>query len=749
MSAEVLAVQRWVNATYRTVTGYVVITEDGIPGSQTVNALTRALQHELGLTALADNFGPGTLTALTAHGPVGASEANKNIVFIVQGGCILKGYDPGTLDGVWGARTTSAIAAMMTDAGLAARVDGTLQPKVFKALLSTDSYLLVAGGSASVRASQQWLNDRYLNRSAFYVLSCDGQRGRNMLTALTFCLQYEAGLTDAQANGNFGPLTQSGLKANGLVQTGSTGPWVRLFSAALSLYPSAQTFTDTFTAALATQVKAFQRFVALAETGSGDFATWASLLISTGDQTRPATALDTIMEVTSARAAALKSAGYSLVGRYLTNVEGTSLDKKIKPGELNTLFGNGLRLFPIFQTANDSAGFFSFSQGYADALTAHDAAVGFGIDAGATIYFAVDFDATDANVDQGILPYFLGVAAGLRAKGSRYGHGNYGARNICSRLWREAFTLRSFVSGITSGWTGNMGYPLPDNWLLDQIATVDVGSGDGAQNIDRCVLRPYGDVGESATNSPAATFQEFLTWIDKLTELATAYGQGNADTLVLQYLRAGRHDTWQARQLNGATDEGFLAYVGARNVARIRTFRDPVAGVEIDTSRFGDATLGALQPGVRADFGGWGSDWVALYGDFKLNASGTSAADYASAKFAKSGAFSLAAFVADVDAHHAAAALRSGTRLAAHLRGTAPKSRFRRFFSTRFASNAATAAAAARDVLTSTADTAVTDARTRLLRGQASTPVPANDELTAFGKVFADRLVALAWAEAK
>ncbi|GAA2500511.1 glycoside hydrolase domain-containing protein [Winogradskya humida] len=740
MSAEVLAVQRWVNATYRTVSGYNVITEDGIVGWQTMYALTRGLQHELGLTSLADNFGTGTLAALSAHGPVTASEANHNIVAIVQGGATCKGYDPGVVDGLWGSRTSGAVAAMMTDAGLAAKVDGTVAPKVFKALLSMDGYTLAAGGSASVRSLQQWMNDRYLNRSAYFVLPADGRATRDILKAVTFGVQYEAGLTDSQANGNFGPLTQSGVRTSGIVQTGSTGPWVRLFTGALSLYPSAQVFTDTFTAALATQVRAFQHFAQVAETGAGDFTTWASLLISTGDQARPAGAADTIDQVTTARAKTLTDGGYTLIGRYLTNVEGTSLDKKIKPGELATMYAAGLRLFPIYQTYADSAGYFSFAQGRTDALAAHDSAVGHGIDANATIYFAVDFDATDANIDAGILPYFLGVAAGLRARGSRYAHGVYGARNVCSRLAREAWTLRSFVSGITSGWTGNMGYPLPDNWAIDQISTVDIGTGTGALEVDRCVLRAYTEEGESATGTPAATHAEFLTWIDRLTALAVTYGQGDPDTLVLQYLRAGRHDSTQSSLLNGATDRGFVAAVGAAGVTRIRRYRDPVAAVDIDTSRLGDATLGSLQTGVRADFGGWGLDWTALYAEWQLTGA------YAFAQPGVAGSFDLPALVADVDAYHLATALKGGTRLAAHLRSAPRATRFTTFLNGRFG-GATGAAAAAAAVLTSTTDTAMVTARALLLRGQATTPVPASAALTTFCQAFADRLTALAGAE--
>ena len=489
MNANVLAAQRWVNATYTGVAGYNRITEDGSAGWQTMYALTRGLQHELGLSALSDSFGPATLAALSTHGPIGPGETNQNLVKIVQCAAYCKDYDPGGITGTFGTATAAAVAALMTDAGLAARIDGTVPPKVVKAMLTMDSYRLATDALPSLRAAQQWLNNRYLARSAFFVQPCDGRRTRAFLKALTFGVQYESGQTDSQADGVLGPGSQAALRAKGLIRPGSTGAWVQLFSAALTLYPAAQRFTATFGDALAAEVRAFQAFCLLTTNGEGDLPTWASLLISTGDQSRPAAAADTIVQVTTARAQTLRAAGHLTVGRYLTNVEGTSLDKKIKPGELATLAANGLRLFPIYQTFSDSASYFSWAQGYADALTAHDAAVGHGIDAGAVIYFAVDYDATDTDVDQRITPHFLGVEAGLRARGRRYAHGVYGARNICSRLAREAFPRWSFVSGITWGWTGNMAFPLPENWAFDQIATVDRGLGHGRPR-DRQVRAP-------------------------------------------------------------------------------------------------------------------------------------------------------------------------------------------------------------------------------------------------------------------
>lgn len=752
MDAAVLAVQQWVNATYAAVTGYNVIAEDGSAGRQTMYALTRALQHELGITALADNFGPATLAAMTAHGPIGPSETNRNLVKIVESGLICKGYASGALTGVFGTAVAGAVAALMTDAGLAARIDGTVTPKVCKALLFTDSYLLASGGSSALRAAQQWLNGRYLNRSAFYVLACDGRRSREFLTALIFAVQYEGGLTDAQANGNFGPLTQAGVKANGLIKNGSSGPWVRLFSAALTHYPAGQSFTGDFDDALTTYTRGFQAFCQLTGNGEGDFPTWASLLISTGDQARPGTAADTIDEVTTARAQALTAAGYRTIGRYLTNVEGSDLDKKIKPGELATMAANGLRLFPIFQTYADSASYFGWAQGYADALAAHDSALGHGIDAGAVIYFAVDYDATDAEVTQRVIPYFLGVESGLRQRGNRYDHGVYGARNVCSRLAAEAFPRWSFVSGITSGWTGNVTYPLPDNWVFDQISTIRVGSGTGGLEIDKCVHRLFTDVGESGFGSATTPLADYLDWIDRLRELAVAYGVGDPGERVLEYLRAGRYDNWRSRQLSGGTDTDFVAYVDASGLARVRVYRDPVAGVDVDVSRFGAAALAALRDPVRGDYAGWGGDLIAFYGGWRFTEPGTAARDYCAAHLAAGTsptALDLAGLVADVDAYLAAAALTAGGSLGAYLRAANRGLRFSLFYRGRFGGDPNAASTAVQAVLTDTADDGLTTYRNLVLRGLAATPVTVDDQLRQFGRGFADRLAALAETEQK
>ncbi|MFL2099120.1 glycoside hydrolase domain-containing protein, partial [Marinilactibacillus psychrotolerans] len=145
--------------------------------------------------------------------------------------------------------------------------------------------------------------------------------------------------------------------------------------------------------------------------------TWSSLLVSTGDPTRKGTALDCITEITPDRAQTLVNAGYETVGRYLTNVEGTTLNKKIQTGELETIFNAGMTVFPIYQTYGGNASYFNANQGTQDAIAAHNAAKNYGFPENTIIYFAVDYDSTDYDITNSILPHFAAVYSKLTELG--------------------------------------------------------------------------------------------------------------------------------------------------------------------------------------------------------------------------------------------------------------------------------------------------------------------------------------------
>jgi peptidoglycan hydrolase-like protein with peptidoglycan-binding domain len=502
----VLRAQRFINSTYGDVPGITKVQETGVVDWPTLYALIRALQYELGITALSDNFGPTTLSTLTAKWPSigGSSTAPANVIRILQSALYCKGYDGGGIDGTYNARVAAAVREVKADSGLDGPFPGdAVVPKLFKALLNMDAYTLQDGGSDTVRAAQRWMNATYVGRANFFVTACDGRYSRDVQRALMFAVQYEIGMTDDVANGVFGPGTQSGLKSTTLT-VGSTGAWVRLFSAAMAFNQRHGVgFTDTFDAGLAVQAGIFQEFVNIPVTGKGDFVTWASLLVSSGDTTRRGIAADCSTEVTAARAQALAAAGYRVVGRYLSNVPGTTLDKMIKPGELRILADNGLRCFPIYQTNGAAASYFNAEQGASDAADALYWARYHGFKPGTRVYFAVDYDAVDSEVTANVLPYFRTLKAAIDADGAGYRTGIYGPRAVCARVGGEGLTSASFVSDMSTAYTGNVASPLPEDWAFDQIATIGVGSGDGAIEIDNDIASGR-DLGQISYDPPAA-----------------------------------------------------------------------------------------------------------------------------------------------------------------------------------------------------------------------------------------------------
>ncbi|MCP2267816.1 Peptidoglycan-binding (PGRP) domain of peptidoglycan hydrolases-containing protein [Actinokineospora diospyrosa] len=605
---KVLEAQRWVNATYGAVPGYVRCPEDGKTAWSTMFSLTRALQRELGIATLSDSFGPTTLSLLTQRGNVGPGYANANIVRIVQHALFCKGYWGGTTNGVYSQATLTAVTQLKSDMGVGG--DGTLPPKVFKALLTMDAYVLLSGGDEQVRLIQQWLNNRYLAKSTFFATPCDGHFSRDVQKALMKALQYEFGIPEDQVTGNFGPATQSGLRAHP-VSLGQSGVFVQLFSAACvfngpvpddtipgnNTIPIRTAFKSIFDPALKQFVEFFQRFSALPASGYGDYQTWSQLLVSSGDPDRPATACDTRFHISITRAQALRAAGYTVVGRYLDEDATSTLDKELQPGELEAIFAGGLRVFPISQYNARELPDFTYEQGYQHALRAHARAVGYGFNRGAVIYFAVDYDATDEQIDSNILPYFRGVQAGLANQGKRYLAGVYGSRNVCSRVTDEAYARFSFVSGMSWGFSGNLGFPLPANWSFNQIKEFSFVSGTDRFDLDRVVHRVGGDpgVGPEGVGGQQSPVDTYLRYVDDLYATAVRYGKGDPNLLTAEYLRypnyVDLYSGWQ--NLIGDVNRDWIAYADRAGLSKVTRYLDPCYGVEIGVDHFG-ATANAV-----------------------------------------------------------------------------------------------------------------------------------------------------------
>lgn len=631
MDERVLETQVWLNNTYGDHSGYETIVEDGITGWSTMYALTRALQIELGITNTADNFGPGTLSRLQAYGPISrtTNNGNVNIVKIIQGGCYCKGYGPGGITGYFGTGTEGAIASMQSDMGLL-NSDGVVTPKVFKALLTMDAYVLLYGGRPEVRSIQQWLNRMYHHRENFFFMPCDGLYRRNTQKALVYAIQYEEGLSDDIANGNFGPTTRSLLPTLNVGESDGTTYFVHLFQAAMIFNRYDVAFDGYFSSALSGQVEAFQEFTMLPVTGIGDYQTWCSLLVSTGDPTRRGESCDCITEITPARASTLVNEGYETVGRYLTNVEG-GLNKKIQPGELQNIFDAGLTVFPIFQTYGGEASYFNYAQGKSDAIDACNAANDYGFKRGTTIYFAVDFDALGYQITENIIPYFNGINDHMSDFAGLYKVGIYGPRNVCIQVSEEGFATTSFVAGMSYGFSGNLGYPLPRNWAFDQISTISLGSGDGYIEIDNNI-KSGRDNGSSSVKTDTNANEDCFLQLSQIQVLGMYHAEvyypnfivpyGNY--LVTNYYRKDNYDKFRWDITAGPVNNEFVGWAeGQLGDPAFINLTDPVTTNEVGIEHL-MATMSAdlyvalptseIEAEVTA-FAGWAGDLVQLWRD--------------------------------------------------------------------------------------------------------------------------------------
>ncbi|MER5645082.1 glycoside hydrolase domain-containing protein [Streptosporangium sp. NPDC002524] len=518
MDMNVFGAQKWVNDRYDELApGYLKCLTTGRTGWPTVLSLTQALQYELGIRPTVQNFGPGTMQAVQNHPLRPDTETNPDIISIYNWALWCKGYAAGRLSHVWDEASRNSFTQLLGHMGLTGVViTNALWARISRALLTMDQFRVVPGGDAVTQSIQQHINKRYVaqrNIPAMNLVPCDGHYSREVQKGLMMALQYELGIGVNDINGYFGPGTESGLRTRG--SGALTGDFRLLFRSACFLnsptygdgqqipYSPQDIHTDAQTATHTNWLRAFQSFSQIPVTGTNDYTTWAQLLISAGDSRREATGCDCITEITLDRGRQLKTEGYQIVGRYLDEHLSPGdpyyLGKALKPGELQNIFAAGLRMFPIFQYNGTQLANFTYDKGYDQGTKADEKARGFGLPQGSCIYFAVDYDAMDADIDSSVLPYFHGVRTALQALGHRYEFGVYGSRNVCIRVSREAGARWSFVSGMSWGFSGNLGYPLPANWSFNQIHEYEFRPGWG---LDRNVWRQGGDPGVSSAGSP-------------------------------------------------------------------------------------------------------------------------------------------------------------------------------------------------------------------------------------------------------
>lgn len=490
----VLEVQQWLNKTYGSNPNYGSVAETGQTGWETIYGIIRAIQLELKVTDTpVDNFGDGTAAAwdskVTPNLAVGYK--NGNIVTLIDAGFRCKGMGSGKFDDTYSKENVSALTDLKEAAGFT-NPDSKFDSMWARALFDMSAFVLVPGGDERTRQMQQDLNNKYHQWTG--ILPCDGIYQRATNTALIYGVQVEEGLGDI-ANGVFGPTTQ---KVYGEIadnhQLSSYPELVTLIQYALyqnliNVLPSSVPFSGSLDVETSFAIGLFQSFLHLneVETGYPDLSTAMSLLLSSGDPNRSFTAVDTAEQLTPAKIETLKTAGIKYVGRYLTGTVGSEFKPKyLTIGEANNIIEAGMAIIPLYQDNFPTVDYYTYGQGVSDARSAFEAADNLGFSTDSIIYFAVDIDALDSDITTNIIPYFNGLFDTMKYN-RRYNIGIYGTRNACMRVVDAGYAVASYVSNMSTGWSGNLGFSQPASWAFDQFAepTGGIGSGDGLVMIDK------------------------------------------------------------------------------------------------------------------------------------------------------------------------------------------------------------------------------------------------------------------------
>lgn len=149
--------------------------------------------------------------------------------------------------------------------------------------------------------------------------------------------------------------------------------------------------------------------------------------------------IDTAARLTAAQARAIKAEGYDFAGRYLVPETGTLKNKALTKTEAEAITAAGLKLLAVWETtaARTKGG---ASAGAEDGANALKCARNIGMPANGVIYFAVDFGASEADMDA--IDAYLCAA---RKQTAEYEVGVYGSyavvetmsrRGACKAFWQ-------------------------------------------------------------------------------------------------------------------------------------------------------------------------------------------------------------------------------------------------------------------------------------------------------------------------
>lgn len=540
---DVEEIQVWLNNKYGSYPEWETLDEDGIAGWGTIRGIVRGVQIEVGLggDSVDGDFGDQVARLVP-----NLSEASwtEDLTALAQCALRVKGYDaPRIIEpfefAQFKQKTTAAVDQLRSDANYTTLADsedsgaGIIDRKVWSGLCSQDAYVLVQGGDEELRTIQRRLNSSAY-QPAMGLSPTDGIVTPQLARGLIKALQILVGLNNTDdptdenaADGIWGDKTAERVRDQGSITGGAGEQWTRLLAYAVYVNGATDTNVDDPSwPDIAARANGFGRNMRLdvnVDSGIIIALVVAALFVSHGDQDRgyddlnaaqdasqPIIGIDTATRLTGLTQTfdtadtGLNDMHAGFVGRYMQNAPDPVLDKEMTLEEIEELsqlrtknaWGEvAFGIAPIWQTSANDASYFIPGRGTTDAQDANARAEALGIPDNVTIYYAVDFDAFGATIEDLIVPYFQELNAETTRLGGRP-IGAYGPRAVGNRMNDEGLATASYVGNLSYGWTGNLGQPMPDNWAIDQFFETDIdfidddGNVAGTYGVDELILNP-------------------------------------------------------------------------------------------------------------------------------------------------------------------------------------------------------------------------------------------------------------------
>lgn len=169
----------------------------------------------------------------------------------------------------------------------------------------------------------------------------------------------------------------------------------------------------------------------------------------------------------------LKQEGIKTVIRYYNNGNSSGLpQKRLEPTEAQALSNAGFQIMVVFQTSQNQASDFSEAQGYAAGKSAFEWAKNtIGQPQGSAIYFAVDYNASESDLQSAIIPYFQGVKQAFLDLGEGemyYKIGAYGSGLVVNTIMNEGISSFRWLS-MSTGFYGTQQALEDGNYELHQL----------------------------------------------------------------------------------------------------------------------------------------------------------------------------------------------------------------------------------------------------------------------------------------